>query len=105
MFPGRNYLTDAYEVYAASANAASSCSRSLLATVLPLATAPMFAKLGISGACSLLGGLTAFACIIPFIFIWKGDRIRDNSKFCRIIKKRKEVAAATITTTPTVDVA
>ncbi|KAJ4344047.1 hypothetical protein N0V85_009822, partial [Neurospora sp. IMI 360204] len=52
-----NYLTDAYEIFAASANAAASCSRSLLATLLPLATAPMFHRLGIWGACSLLGGM------------------------------------------------
>ena len=59
----RNYLTDAYEIYAASANAASSFTRSLLATVLPLATTPMFEKLGIAGACSLMGGIAALMCI------------------------------------------
>ncbi|KAK8093694.1 Polyamine transporter 3 [Apiospora hydei] len=37
-----NYLTDAYELFAASANAAASASRSLVAVVLPLATGPMF---------------------------------------------------------------
>ncbi|KAK4175882.1 major facilitator superfamily domain-containing protein [Triangularia setosa] len=86
----RNYLTDAYEIYAASANAAASTSRSLLATVLPLATLPMFEQLGISGACSLLGGVSTLMCAIPFVFLWQGDRIRSNSKFCLAIRERKE---------------
>ncbi|KAK1761192.1 major facilitator superfamily domain-containing protein [Echria macrotheca] len=91
-----NYLTDAYEIFAASANAAASCSRSLLATVLPLATAPMFARLGIAGACSLLGGLATLMCVIPFLFLWQGPRIRASSKFCIALKKRKEEMAAKI---------
>lgn len=88
-----NYLTDAYEIFAASANAAASCCRSMLATVLPLATTPMFMRLGISGACSLLGGLSAGMCIIPFIFIWKGERIRAGSRFCIELRERKEEIA------------
>ncbi|TDZ39656.1 Citrinin biosynthesis cluster MFS transporter mrr1 [Colletotrichum spinosum] len=85
-----NYLTDAYEIYAASANAAASTSRSLLAVVLPLATTPMFARLGIAGACSLLGGLSALMCVIPFVFIWKGEKIREGSRFCAALRERKE---------------
>ncbi|KAK4453026.1 polyamine transporter 3 [Podospora aff. communis PSN243] len=85
-----NYLTDAYEIFAASANAAASCSRSLLATVLPLATTAMFTRLGIAGACSLLGGLATLMCIIPFIFLWQGERIRAGSTFCIAIRQRRE---------------
>ncbi|KAK7409674.1 hypothetical protein QQX98_008117 [Neonectria punicea] len=51
-----NYLTDAYEIYAASANAASSMTRSLLVVSLPLAMTPMFEQFGIAGACSLSAG-------------------------------------------------
>ncbi|KAI1328020.1 major facilitator superfamily transporter [Xylariaceae sp. FL0255] len=74
-----NYLTDAYEIYAASANAAS----------LPLATTPMFDRLGISGACALLGGLSFLLSFIPFLFLWQGPRIRAGSKFCIMLKERK----------------
>lgn len=84
-----NYLTDAYEIFAASANAAASTCRSLFAVVLPLATTRMFEKLGIAGACSLLGGLSAVMCIIPWIFIWKGPTIRARSQFCIALKERK----------------
>lgn len=85
-----NYITDAYEIFAASANAAASCTRSVLGCVLPFACTPMFRRLGISGACSLLGGLSCLVCIIPFIFIWKGERIRAGSRFCIALKEQKE---------------
>ncbi|KAG9257688.1 major facilitator superfamily domain-containing protein [Emericellopsis atlantica] len=88
-----NYLTDAYDSFAASANAVASMCRSLLAVVLPLATSHMFNNLGISGACSLLGGLTAVMCAIPFVFIWKGPDIRARSKFCIALRERREELA------------
>ncbi|KAJ4155003.1 hypothetical protein LMH87_000269 [Akanthomyces muscarius] len=88
-----NYLVDAYEIFAASANAASSTSRSILAVVLPFATTRMFERLGIAGACSLLGGLLAVMCIIPFVFIWKGEAIRARSKFCVALRERREKLA------------
>lgn len=84
-----NYLTDAYEIFAASANAASSATRSVLAVVLPLATTPMFSRLGIAGACSLLAGLSVLMVPIPFIFVWKGVQIRERSKFCIKLKQQK----------------
>ena len=92
----RNYLTDAYEIFAASAHAAVATSRSMLATVLPLAATPMFVKLGISGACSVLGGLSLLMCVIPFVFLWQGDRIRANSGFCIALRQRKEEMARKI---------
>lgn len=88
-----NYLTDAYEVFAASANAAASATRSLVAVVLPFATTPMFQHLGIAGACSLLAGLSFLMCFIPFMFLWKGEQIRARSKFCIMLKEEKEAAA------------
>ena len=53
----------------------------------------MFARLGIAGACSLLGGLSLLMCAIPFIFIWQGEKIRANSRFCIALKERKEEMA------------
>ncbi|KAK2598106.1 hypothetical protein QQS21_005737 [Conoideocrella luteorostrata] len=85
-----NYITDAYEIYAASANAAASTSRSILAVVLPLATKTMFDKLGVSGACAVLGGLSAAMSIIPFIFLWKGQAMRDRSRFCIALRQMKK---------------
>ncbi|TQS33989.1 hypothetical protein Golomagni_05647, partial [Golovinomyces magnicellulatus] len=85
-----NYLTDAYEMFAASANAAASTCRSLLAVVLPLATGRMFERMGIAGACSFLGGVSLLMCFIPFVFIWKGPEIRSRSPFCVALRERKE---------------
>jgi MFS family permease len=89
-----NYLSDAYETFAASAQGMASTARSVFGTVLPLAAHSMFSSLGIAWACSLLGFLSLGMCIIPFAFIRFGDRIRDNSKFCKELKelKAKETA-------------
>ncbi len=53
----------------------------------------MFARLGISGACSLLAGLSLLMCLVPFAFIWKGERIRAGSRFCIALRLRKEEMA------------
>ncbi|KAI9754803.1 MAG: hypothetical protein M4579_004528 [Chaenotheca gracillima] len=87
-----NYLTDAYETFAASALAAASCCRSIFGAVLPFAAQPMYAKLGVDWASSLLGFLSLGMVIIPFVFIRYGDRIRANSKFCQYLKEQKTAA-------------
>lgn len=84
-----NYLADAYEIFAASAMAASSVTRSIFGAVMPFAGTPMYQKLGIPWATSLLGFLSLAMTIVPFAFIKYGDRIRAGSKFCHEIKERK----------------
>lgn len=88
-----NYLADAYEIFAASAMAATSCSRSIFGAVLPFAGIPMYNKLGIAWASSLLGFLSLAMTVVPFIFIAYGDRIRGGSRFCQELKERKKEAA------------
>ncbi|KAI9873408.1 MAG: hypothetical protein M1830_000445 [Pleopsidium flavum] len=84
-----NYLTDAYEIFAASALAAASCARAVFGVVLPLAAKPMYDRLGVNWASSLLGFLSLGMTVIPFAFIRYGDRIRANSKFCQYLLERK----------------
>ncbi|RDW85896.1 MFS general substrate transporter-10 [Coleophoma crateriformis] len=84
-----NYLTDAYEIFAASSMAASSTCRSLAGASLPFAATPMYTRLGVAWASSLLGFLSLLMCAIPFIFLWKGDVLRENSKFCKFLKEKK----------------
>lgn len=84
-----NYLVDAYEIFAASATAASSSSRSLFGAILPFAAKPMYDTLGVPWACSLLGFLSLAMCAIPFVFIKYGDKIRERSKFCQELKAEK----------------
>lgn len=84
-----NYLTDAYQVFAASALAAAGCSRSIFGTVLPLASKPMYDRLGVHWASSLLGFLSLVMTIIPFAFIKYGDKIRAHSRFCQYLLERQ----------------
>jgi len=84
-----NYLVDAYEIFSASATAAASCSRSLFAVVLPFAARPMYERLGIAWACSLLGFISLVLGVIPFFFLKYGDQIRARSKFCKELARKK----------------
>lgn len=84
-----NYLTDAYETFAASAQGMASTCRSLLGALLPLATRKMYSKLGVPWACSLLAFLSMGMAIIPFAFIKWGDTIRAKSRFCQELKAIK----------------
>lgn len=84
-----NYVVDAYEVFAASAMGALSASRSIFGVVLPFATIPMYSQLGVGWASSLLGFLSALMCLIPFLFLKYGDKIRKKSKFCQELQRKK----------------
>jgi Major Facilitator Superfamily len=89
-----NYLTDAYQVFAASANGIASTCRSIFGALLPLAAKPMYTKLGIHWAGSLLAFISLGMAVIPFVFIRYGDRIRENSRFCQHLKELNEKEAA-----------
>ncbi|CAK3860988.1 Polyamine transporter 3 [Lecanosticta acicola] len=84
-----NYIVDAYEVFAASAMGAASCSRSIFGVVLPFAARPMYETLGIGWACSLFGFVSIAMGIVPFFFIRYGEQIRANSKWCQELKRQK----------------
>jgi hypothetical protein len=85
-----NYLVDAYEVFAASAMAAASLSRSSFGAVLPFATRPMYRTLGVAWATSLLGFLAVALCVVPFAFLKWGGRMRERSKFCQYLRAKKK---------------
>ena len=86
-----NYVTDAYEVYAASALAATSCARSVCGAVLPLATGPMYDALGVEWATSLLGFASTVCIAVPVGFLIWGEKLRDGSKFSREVKRMRKV--------------
>jgi len=88
-----NYLVDAYETFAASALAATACSRSLFGVLLPFAAKPMYDQLGVAWACSLLGFLSLAMCTIPFAFLKYGNKIRANSRFCQELAQQKRKLA------------
>ncbi|KZZ98822.1 Major facilitator superfamily domain, general substrate transporter [Moelleriella libera RCEF 2490] len=79
-----NYLTDAYDIYSASALASSVFTRNILAAILlPLTTYPLYENLGTSWACTLLGCLCLLLAPIPFAFIRWGPAMRKHSPFCQ----------------------
>ncbi|KAL2414693.1 Major facilitator superfamily multidrug transporter mdrA [Exophiala dermatitidis] len=89
-----NYLSDSYMTFAASAQGIASTCRSIFGALLPLASNRMFSSLGVAWACSLLAFLSLGMCLIPFAFIKYGDRIRDNSVFCKELKEMMAQEAA-----------
>jgi hypothetical protein len=78
-----NYLIDTFQLYAASAVAVTTAMRSLLAGVFPLFTSPMFHKMGIDWASSVLGFVAVALIPIPFLFDVYGFRIRARGKWSR----------------------
>ncbi|KAH8894526.1 MFS general substrate transporter [Thozetella sp. PMI_491] len=90
-----NYLTDSYVMFSASALAAASCVRSIWGALLPMAASPMYQKLGIGWATSVLGFAVVLMMPIPFVFIIYGNEIRARSKFCQKVAELKELKEQT----------
>ncbi|KAL4782148.1 major facilitator superfamily domain-containing protein [Aspergillus varians] len=82
-----NYLADTYHRYASSAIAAQSCCRNLMGGVFPLVTNAMFNNLGFPEASSLLGAIGAALCLVPWVLVVYGGRIRANSKLASELAK------------------
>ncbi|KAF7713082.1 MFS-type transporter [Penicillium ucsense] len=78
-----NYLTDAYEKYAASALSAASLGRNSFGAFLPLASYELFDRLGYGWAGSLLGFVGVALSVVPVVLVWKGPEIRRRSPFMR----------------------
>jgi hypothetical protein len=79
-----NFLVDTYRLYAASAVSANTFLRSCLAAGLPLAARPMYTKLGVGPATSILGGIAALALPVPFLFMKYGLSLRKRSRFAPV---------------------
>ncbi|KAE8150655.1 major facilitator superfamily domain-containing protein [Aspergillus avenaceus] len=76
-----NFLVDTYGPYAASATASNTFLRSVLAAAFPLFSHPMFHRLGVGPAMSILGGIAAIMIPVPFLFMVYGVRLRKMSRF------------------------
>ena len=75
------YLTDSYGPYAASACAALSLSRTLMAAIFPLFTYTMYSGLGGNVATSIFAAIATIFCITPVAFIRYGRKLRGMSRF------------------------
>ncbi|EAW14952.1 MFS transporter [Aspergillus clavatus NRRL 1] len=76
-----NYLIDTYLLFAASAIAANTFCRSILAASFPLFSRQMFNSMGIQWASTLLGCVATALVPIPVIFYFYGKRLRMKSHF------------------------
>jgi len=79
--PCNLYLVDTFGIYAASAIAASVVLRNIIATVLPLAGPPLYARLGVGWGNSVLGFIALAFVPLPFLVIRFGERMRSFSRF------------------------
>ncbi|CDK28739.1 unnamed protein product [Kuraishia capsulata CBS 1993] len=75
------YTVDAYRLYAASAMAANSFTRSTMAGVFPLFGLQMYEKLGVHWATMLLGFISLAMSPFAFIFYKKGEYLRSRSPY------------------------
>jgi MFS family permease len=77
--PSNTYLVDVFTVHAASAMAANTVLRSLMAALVPLSSQKMYAAMGYGWGNSLLGFVSLLLVPVPFLFIKYGARIRASS--------------------------
>ncbi|KZM22558.1 transmembrane transport [Ascochyta rabiei] len=77
--PANTYLIDVFTKHAASAMAANTVLRSLMAALVPLSSQKMYAALGLGWGNSLLAFVSLALVPIPFLFIKYGERIRTKS--------------------------
>ncbi|GJJ11461.1 hypothetical protein Clacol_005694 [Clathrus columnatus] len=75
------YLADSYGIYASSALAGQSLCRNIMATIFPLFTTKMYARLPFQWASTIFACLATLLAVIPFILFWKGPQIRARSQF------------------------
>lgn len=78
---GLNYLIDTFQRWGASALAANTFARSVLAAVLPLLIPAMYHRLGNGWAFTVLGVFAVLNIPIPFVFWFHGPKIREMGKY------------------------
>jgi MFS family permease len=84
-----NVLVDTYGIYAASAVSANTFLRSMLAAGFPLVARPMFNKLGVGPAMSILGAVAGVLIPVPFLLMRYGQRLRKRSAFARQLEEKR----------------
>lgn len=80
------YIMEFYgPLYGASAMGANAFVRYTAGAAFPLFSLQLFGLkgkgLGVGGASSLLGGIAILLAIIPWVFWWKGERLRSVTHF------------------------
>lgn len=73
-----NYIADQYGNQTASVMAASAITRSILGGVFPLVGKPMYDRLGIHWATSVLGFASVVLIFVPYAFLYWGDKMKRS---------------------------
>lgn len=79
-----NILVDTYGIYAASAVAANTFLRSILAAGFPLLAKPIFNRLRVGSAMSIFGRVATLMIVVPCGFMKYGAVLRKRSKFAQL---------------------
>ncbi|KAF7317701.1 Drug transporter [Mycena kentingensis (nom. inval.)] len=87
-----SYLADCYGPFASSALAGQSLCRNIMATVFPLFIKALFRRLGYNWGNTLFGFIAAAMMPIPLILFVYGPRIREKSRFSRVVLEREREA-------------
>lgn len=77
------YVADSFELNVASALSTLQMFRLVSAGVMAIVSELMYKKLGIGWTLSLLGFLSLLFCPAPYLFHWKGYKVRSWSKYAR----------------------
>ncbi|KAK4251846.1 polyamine transporter 1 [Corynascus novoguineensis] len=77
------YLTDAYQLYAASAFCGLAFVRALVSGLMPLVAQQMYPGLGANVAGTIVACFALVFCLAPWIFFRYGKRLRERSPFAK----------------------
>ena len=86
----QGYLTDAYEMYAASANAPLAVLRGILSGAFPIFAKQIFSGLGSNVDASILAAVATVFCGVAAWFWMYGATTREASPFAVSLEGREE---------------
>lgn len=75
------HFIEMYELHANSALAGCNCCKFVAAAATPLFAVPMFEKLGVQWACSLMAFVCVVFAVFPFLYWRHREMIRNASKW------------------------
>ncbi|KAF8527518.1 MFS general substrate transporter [Hysterangium stoloniferum] len=78
-----NYITDSYSIYSSSAMSGQTAVRVTLGALFSLSAQPMYNRLGIHLAGTILAALSTAFAVTPFILYRYGSALRARSKFAK----------------------
>ena len=78
-----DYMVSAYGPYSASATGGNALARDFLAGISAMYANPLYNRLGLEWASTLLAFLAILVAIPVYVFYWKGPAIRERSKFAQ----------------------